>query len=213
MRTTRAYIASAGTAGVMLAASLTVLVVVSAFVAFGSWPGEGSAKQVDQVLLNEVAKPKPQAVAVRADAVKVARTAGLRNAVRDRKQAGNSAGIPGAKAPAGAKPGTTVTDNGTGTVAPSAGSTGTKLPSVDSTAGGVQQQAQNVTQNLTQTTKDVGTTVQQQADNVTTQVNQVVDQVVGGVQQTTDTTVQQVDTTVQQVGTTVTNATGGLLGH
>jgi len=200
----------------MLAASLAVLVVVSAFVAFGSWPGEGSAKQVDQVLLNEVAKPKPQAVAVRADAVKVARTAELRKAVRERNQAGNRggrSGIPGVKTPAGSKPGTTVTDNGTGTVAPSAG----KLPSVNNTTDGVQQQAQdvtrNVTQNLTQTTKDVGTTVQQQADEVTTQVNQVVDQVVKTVPPPVQAPVQQVTTTVQQVTTGVTNATGGLLGH
>ena len=39
MRATRAYIASAGTAAVMLGASLCMFVLVSAFVAFGSWPG------------------------------------------------------------------------------------------------------------------------------------------------------------------------------
>jgi gas vesicle protein len=201
----------------MLAASLTVLVVVSAFVAFGSWPGEGSAKQVDQVILNEVAKPKPQAVAVRADAVKVARTAELNKAVRARTQDGNRSGTAGVRTPAGSKPGTTVTGNGTGTVAPSAGNTGAQLPSVSNTAGSVQQQAQdvtrNVTQNLTQTTKDVGTTVQQQADQVTTQVNQVVDQVVKTVPAPVQAPVEQVGTTVQQVTTGVTNATGGLLGH
>jgi hypothetical protein len=203
----------------MLAASVAVLVVVSAFVAFGSWPGEGNARQVDQVLLNDVAKPKPQAVAVRADAVKVARTVGLRNAVEARKQAGTRTrgAVLGVKTPAGTKRGTTVTNPDTGTVAPAAGTPATQLPSVQNTAGTVKQQAQNVTQNvagnLQQTTKDLGTTVQQQTDQATTQVNQVVDQVVGGVQQTTAPVVQQVNTTAQGVGTTVTNVTGGLLGH
>jgi hypothetical protein len=198
----------------MLAASLAVLVVVSAFVAFGSWPGEGSAKQVDQVLLNEGGTPKPHAVAVRADAVKVARTAELRQATQAHKQASGHtrSATPGVKAPAGTKPGSPVSNPGNGTTAPSAGSPGVQLP-----AGTVQQQAQdvtrNATQNLQQTTQNLGSTVQQQTDQVTTQVNQVVDQVVGGVQQTTTPVVEQVNTTVQGVGTTVTNVTGGVLGH
>src|SRR5215212_2546153 len=69
MRATRAYIASAGTAAVMLGASLAMLVLVGTFVAFGSWPGTDNGKRVDQVLLNEVVRAKPQAVAVRADAI------------------------------------------------------------------------------------------------------------------------------------------------
>jgi hypothetical protein len=39
MRATRAYIASLGTAGVLVASSALLLVVVSALVAFNAWPG------------------------------------------------------------------------------------------------------------------------------------------------------------------------------
>ena len=39
MRATRAYIASAGTATLMLGSALAMLVLVITFVAFGSWPG------------------------------------------------------------------------------------------------------------------------------------------------------------------------------
>src|SRR3954452_11501962 len=64
MRATRAYIASAGTAAVMLGASLAVLALVSAFVAFGSWPGQGAGSKVDQFLLKDVVSAKPKNVAV-----------------------------------------------------------------------------------------------------------------------------------------------------
>src|SRR3954454_5609857 len=39
MRATRAYIASVGTTGVLVASSALLLVVVSALVAFNAWPG------------------------------------------------------------------------------------------------------------------------------------------------------------------------------
>src|SRR3954467_9346910 len=39
MRATRAYIASLGTTGVLVASSALLLVVVSALVAFNAWPG------------------------------------------------------------------------------------------------------------------------------------------------------------------------------
>src|ERR1700704_4443135 len=39
MRATRAYIASLGTAGVLVASSALLLVVVSALMAFNAWPG------------------------------------------------------------------------------------------------------------------------------------------------------------------------------
>src|SRR3954470_10064656 len=65
MSATRAYIASAGTAVVLLGASFCMFVLVSAFVAFGSWPGTESHTNVDSVILSDVAKkPKAQKVAV-----------------------------------------------------------------------------------------------------------------------------------------------------
>jgi hypothetical protein len=213
MRTTRAYIASAGTAAVMLGGALCMLVLVSAFVAFGSWPGERSGKQVDQVLLNEVVGTKPQQVAVGAEAIKVARRAETRRQIaqagKQGKQRVGTGGKPSgdavAKTPAG-----TVSPTGAGgpvAAAPGGGGNGP--------VGAVQEQTRNATQNLQDTTqdvtKDVTNNVQNQVDQTTTQVNQVVDQVVGGVQQQTQPVTQQVQDTVGTTTQTVTNTITGVL--
>jgi hypothetical protein len=63
MRATKAYIASAGTAAVMLAASVSLFGMVSAFVAFGGWPGTAGHTSVDQVVLDAL-RPKAEPVAV-----------------------------------------------------------------------------------------------------------------------------------------------------
>src|SRR3954468_14985245 len=103
MRATRAYIASAGTAAVMLGASLAVLVLVSAFVAFGSWPGEASGSKVDEFLLNDVAGAKPKPVAVGSAAVKAARHTDARRQVAQartqRSTRSGGAAPPPARAP------------------------------------------------------------------------------------------------------------------
>src|SRR5215212_3655260 len=142
MRATRAYIASAGTAAVMLGAAVAMLALVSAFVAFGSWPGQNAGSEVDQVLLNEVVKAKPKAVAVRADAVKVARrTEARRQVAAKRRGDGRTVarapdGTPVAKVPAGATP---TGGGGGGTTSPG---------TTDSPTSALQQQTQNVTQNI-----------------------------------------------------------------
>src|SRR3954463_1523853 len=53
MKATKAYIASLGTTGVLLAASVLMLAVVSAVVAFDRWPGAGVASPVKTLALNE----------------------------------------------------------------------------------------------------------------------------------------------------------------
>ena len=53
----------------MLGASLAMLVLVSGFVAFGSWPGSKRATDVDQLVLKQATTDKAQAVRVRADAI------------------------------------------------------------------------------------------------------------------------------------------------
>src|SRR3954452_91748 len=53
MKATKAYIASLGTTGVLLAASVLMLAVVSAVVAFDRWPGAGVASPIQTVALNE----------------------------------------------------------------------------------------------------------------------------------------------------------------
>jgi hypothetical protein len=168
MQATRAYIASAGTAVVMLGASLCIFVVVSAFVAFGSWPGAESHASVDQVLLRDVATPRPKTVAVRADAVAIARRAAAARGTAQRKS--------GAKvAPRG--PGAQVPGRTTAPATSPAPSGAT--PAAAPKQAPVQQQADNVASSVDTTTRNVVTQVKQQAQTVQTQVNEVVTQVIG----------------------------------
>src|SRR3954452_1330117 len=211
MRATRAYIASAGTAAVMLGAAVAMFLVVSALVAFGSWPGEESGRQVDEVLLKEVAAAKAETVAVGAQAVKVTRRAAAKQRVT----------VARAERKAGSRPGARKRDDNAvartpqGTSSPTAGA-GMPIAAVPTPAAGVRQQTQNLTQdvanNLGTTTNQVTNQVQNTVDQTTTQVNQVVDQVVGDVQQQTQTAVQQVQNTVDTTTDAVKNAAGGLLG-
>lgn len=60
MKATKAYIASLGTTGVLLAASILMLAVVSAVVAFNAWPGAGVPNRVQTLVLAE----KPAAIRV-----------------------------------------------------------------------------------------------------------------------------------------------------
>ena len=202
----------------MLGAALAMLLLVSTFVAFGKWPGESTGKQIDQVLLNEVAGHKTAAmVAVGSAAITANTRAEARRQIaiaREEKRSGKRsgddrtiAGDPLAKTP-GSAPTT------------AAGTPVASAPGDSSPVNTVRQQTQNVTQdvtqNLQQTTQDVTQNVtepvQQTVDQTTTQVNQVVDQVVGGVEQTTSTTTQQVQSTVDSTTNTVTGTVGGVLG-
>jgi hypothetical protein len=187
----------------MLGASVAMLVLVSALVAFGSWPGQNAGSQVDQVLLNDVVKPKAKTISVRADAVQVARRSAARRQLADarsgRTRTGARApdGSPVAKTPSGSSPTT------------AAGTPVAANPGGTSPTNAVRQQTQNVTQNLDQTTRDAGTKVQTQVEQTQTQVNQVVDQVVGGVQPPA----QQVQDTAGGATGTVQNTADSLLGH
>ncbi|MEA2424170.1 MAG: hypothetical protein QOH13_580, partial [Thermoleophilaceae bacterium] len=151
MRGTRAYIASAGTAVVMLGASVCLFALVSAFVAFGSWPGAQSQTSLDQVVLRDAARPKPKKVAVRADAVVVARRATRKAAAR--RQAA-------ARAPAAG-------------TAPVAGSP-SRPTSPGPTPAGQTQAASQPAAPVTQKTPDVATNLDTTTKNVTTQVQQQV---------------------------------------
>jgi hypothetical protein len=59
MRATKAYIASLGTTGVLLAASILMLAVVSAVVAFDRWPDGDISTRVQTLVLDENAAPIP----------------------------------------------------------------------------------------------------------------------------------------------------------
>src|SRR4051795_7399058 len=57
MKATKAYIASLGTTGVLLAASILMLAVVSAVVAFDRWPGANAATPLQTLVLTDKAPP------------------------------------------------------------------------------------------------------------------------------------------------------------
>src|SRR4051812_41654233 len=67
MKATKAYIASLGTTGVLLAASILMLAVVSAVVAFDRWPTGHVSTRVQTLVLSE--KPAPIRVNARAAGV------------------------------------------------------------------------------------------------------------------------------------------------
>src|SRR3954451_2803835 len=70
MRATKAYIASLGTTGVLLAASLLMLAVVSAVVAFDRWPDGQVSSRVQTLVLKE----RPASIRVSARAIAAAST-------------------------------------------------------------------------------------------------------------------------------------------
>ena len=77
MKATKAYIASLGTTGVLLAASLLMLAVVSAVVAFDRWPGATVTSRVQTLVLND----KPAAIRIGAHAAGPSATPGVRTAI------------------------------------------------------------------------------------------------------------------------------------
>jgi hypothetical protein len=72
MRATKAYIASLGTTGVLLGASILMLAVVSAVVAFDRWPNGNVSTRVPTLVLHESATP----ISVSATALRGAGAAG-----------------------------------------------------------------------------------------------------------------------------------------
>ena len=70
MKATKAYIASLGTTGVLLGASILMLAVVSAVVAFDGWPNGHVSTRVQTLVLTE--KPSPIRVNARPAALQTA---------------------------------------------------------------------------------------------------------------------------------------------
>jgi hypothetical protein len=96
MKATKAYIASLGTTGVLLAASVLMLAVVSAVVAFDRWPG-GSVQSPAQTLIlsDEAPAIRVSANSSAPSATRgAARTAAPSGAARPRLGA-NNRGVPG----------------------------------------------------------------------------------------------------------------------
>ena len=161
MRATNAYIASAGTAAVMLGASLCVFALLSAFVTFGSWPGTGSHTAVDQIVLNSIERPHAAEVTVRSDAVAIARRQAARTLA-----ATTPAGPAVTQVTKPSSPGTAVPPRQPATAPASGGGAGGTLPNPVGTSA-----------------PDVATTTQQvqtHVEDVQLLVNQVIDQIIGG---------------------------------
>jgi hypothetical protein len=106
MKATKAYIASLGTTGVLLAASILMLAVVSAVVAFDRWPGDQVAAPVKTLVLTDKASPiRVSARSTAAAATPGARTAsraagGVPRALRNTAGSGERLGSVGGSAPA-----------------------------------------------------------------------------------------------------------------
>ena len=164
MVATKAYIASAGTAAVMLAASLSVLAMVSGLVAFGGWPANETPTSVDEMLVTSIERPKPQAIQVR-------HNAGL----GQRSSARGAGGSPGTTA--GGRPSHSTAGNGqTVASAPAASSPGAASQG-GSQGGGDQAGAGNPVKAVTRTTQPLLQSAPQPVQDVANQVNQVIDQV------------------------------------
>ncbi|HYZ29079.1 MAG TPA: hypothetical protein VE570_08505 [Thermoleophilaceae bacterium] len=182
MRATKAYIAGAGTAAVMLAASLTMLAVVSAFVAFGSWPGQNAGGRIDQVVLADVLKPKPKKIAVRADAVQAARRAEIRAKATARPADGRRSGSrerPALQRGGGGPSPSPNAPQPSGGSSPAAGSNPPASAPAGDPVSTVRQQTQGVTENLQTTTRDVGTQVQDTVNGATGTVTDTVKDTAG----------------------------------
>jgi hypothetical protein len=114
LKATKAYIASLGTTGVLLAASILMLAVVSAVVAFDRWPGEHVRGPVRTLVLDEKAPAirvsansiGPSATPSRAGAVAraIARGTAPRTILNGGGVAGERVTRPGASAPVTAVP-------------------------------------------------------------------------------------------------------------
>jgi hypothetical protein len=106
MKATKAYIASLGTTGVLLAASILMLAVVSAVVAFDRWPGGQVAAPVKTLVLTDKAAPiRVSARAAAPSATRAARSAprtaaAVPRAPRNTATTGERVGTPGGSAPA-----------------------------------------------------------------------------------------------------------------
>ena len=161
MVATKAYIASTGTAAVMLAASLCVLAMVSGLVAFGAWPANETPTSVDEMLVTTIERPKPQAIQVR-------RNAGLGQHASARRGGGS----PGTTA--GGRPGHSTAGNGqTVASAPTASAPATQG---GPQGGGGQTAAGNPVKAVTRTTQPLLDSAPQPVQDVANQVNQVIDQ-------------------------------------
>jgi hypothetical protein len=96
VKATKAYIASLGTTGVLLAASILMLAVVSAVVAFDRWPGANAQSPLQTLVLDEKAPAiRVSATSNAASATRTAVPRAPRLALAPRRTATNIGGVGG----------------------------------------------------------------------------------------------------------------------
>jgi|RhiMethySRZTD1v2_1073278.scaffolds.fasta_scaffold24169_8 hypothetical protein len=195
MRATKAYIASLGTTGLLLAFSASLLVLVGTLFAFDAWPGDGIRDAVESVLVDD-------------DEGDTARVAGPEQVALDAAPAAVAvAGGPGAGAPGGGGTGggtgglggggggTTTPgggfgggggDTGGGGTIPDGGTSVPSAPSVDSgeqtnqVADSTQELTGNLGDTVGQVSPDLGDTVSETGESLSDIVRDLPDVKVGG---------------------------------
>ena len=162
-----------GTAGVMLAAALSLFAFVGTLVSFGAWPGLSAHEGVDAVLVESVSRPAAEPIRIGERPPEAARS--------------GSRAVSGGTAVAGVTPAGGGTPTAPAPRTPS-GAAPAPAPAPAPAGGGpVEQVAEQPAARdvIERTTGDVQRTV----ETVTEQVGEIVGQVGGQV----DTTVQDVD--------------------
>jgi len=170
MKATKAYIASLGTTGVLLGASLLMLAVVSAVVAFDRWPDGQVSSRVQTLVLSD--KPAPIKITDRTAASAVAPRAAAPLAIAGPRVTTGAPTVAGKRFTGGRNPVVPVTTKPNTPATPSLPKT-PPIPSPDSlpdlisnpgtTASQVADGAQSVTDtagvSLGKISPDLGTTV------------------------------------------------------
>jgi len=160
VRATRAYIASMGTAAVMLGASLSLFAFVGTLVSFGAWPGLGSHENVDSLLVESVTTKTSEPLRIDPRPRQASTGERVRDAVRQLAQA------PGSADTAPAAPVTRLPSGPAPTPAPAPGPTGDGGNAPGPTTEPVQRP-------LERTANELGRTV----DIVTQQTGEIVNQI------------------------------------
>jgi hypothetical protein len=142
MKATKAYIASLGTTGVLLGASLLMLAIVSAVVAFNRWPSGTVSTRVPTLVIGERAAP----ISVNLGASAAARAAALAAAGRGLAPTGAGVlrGVAGERF-AGGHTGAPATGNPGPAVTPALPPSPIPIPQPDRVPGQLADQAQAVT--------------------------------------------------------------------
>jgi hypothetical protein len=111
LKATKAYIASLGTTGVLLAASLLMLAVVSAVVAFDRWPGGNVSTGVKTLVLTDKAPAIRVSAHAAGPSATPSRTAAARAVAGAPRVTPNAGGVTGERIGAGKAPAAAVPAN------------------------------------------------------------------------------------------------------